>query len=643
MQCLYCGKVLGVLRELTDGEFCSRQHRQRYRKLTQLALKRLTGDSLPSQAPNAAPAARTVLVPVAGFRPPAGGIYQFCRPAGGEPKPLSHPDAQFSSVAHSQGLAGVSFLDTSVVNSPRLRLTSLSAGACHCLEPARGAHLDLRSVQPVPISAPITFPALSTLSADAGLAAEHPRPGQCFSHRPCWSPKPLSVAAFNPEAPPVLAPENALSRFSMPSVRTPAGPEAVFAARLQAAKLCPLPLPSPVCEAMAHGGSEPVAFNASRPRHPGLLPLAPKMAPNHAKPAGEAVAGRRLPARPISPAAAPAMAASSLLPALASLFRYGRPVEGATPPPQPMQPVQPQDRPALPIAFASTPMSLSRPVLRSARDLSIVETFEYVRPLDEPAFSWLQNLLHLWDRIPAYARFAVTGACLMLFLWAAFPGPALAGLLGLRLGQLESKLRSRAAVELTEDFKSGMRDWKGAGDWSRTWRVEPAGYVRPGKLALFEPSMKMDNYRVEFLAQVERQAVSWAYRAQDEHNYYAAKIRLTRPGPLPLFTLIRYAVIGGEAGPYVEIPIRVLLHGGMPYRVQVSVNGNDYSTSIEGQLVDFWHDDLFQSGGFGFFADSGERARIYWMRLNQKEDFVGRVCAYLFDTAMDKRSSTRSQ
>ena len=41
MRCLYCGKSLGLLKELTDGEFCSGRHRQRYQKLGALALGQL--------------------------------------------------------------------------------------------------------------------------------------------------------------------------------------------------------------------------------------------------------------------------------------------------------------------------------------------------------------------------------------------------------------------------------------------------------------------------------------------------------------------------------------------------------------------------------------------------------------------------
>jgi hypothetical protein len=341
--------------------------------------------------------------------------------------------------------------------------------------------------------------------------------------------------------------------------------------------------------------------------------------------------------------ATPGLTPSALLPALASLFRYGQAAGAPAPAPKPAPPVAALNRLCKPLAFGTTPFQPPRLELHRRNALSIVETFQYVRPVEEPVMHWLHNLVQLWGRIPAYARYAAAGASLMLFLWAAFPGLAVADLLAMRLDRIEDKLRNRATVEITEDFSTGMRDWRGQGDWSRSWRVEKAGYVRPGKLALFEPSMKMDNYRVEFLVQIERQAVSWAYRAKDENNYYAAKIRLVRSGPLPLFTLVRYAVVGGEAGPKVEIPIRVMLHNGVPYRVQISANGNDFSTAIEGQLVDFWRDDLFRSGGFGFFADSGERARIYWMRLSQREDFVGRICAYLLPNALDTRSATRFQ
>lgn len=41
MPCFYCGKRVSLVRQLTDADFCSDEHRKRYHTLTQLALNRL--------------------------------------------------------------------------------------------------------------------------------------------------------------------------------------------------------------------------------------------------------------------------------------------------------------------------------------------------------------------------------------------------------------------------------------------------------------------------------------------------------------------------------------------------------------------------------------------------------------------------
>jgi len=119
--------------------------------------------------------------------------------------------------------------------------------------------------------------------------------------------------------------------------------------------------------------------------------------------------------------------------------------------------------------------------------------------------------------------------------------------------------------------------------------------------------MTMQDYQVEFLAQIEKKSIGWVYRAADKGNFYASKLTVVKPGPLPSVALIRYPVIDGKMGPAVEIPLRVLMHNDMPYRVQITVNGRDFTTSIEGQLVDYWRDDRLKTGGVGFFSDAGER------------------------------------
>jgi len=55
--------------------------------------------------------------------------------------------------------------------------------------------------------------------------------------------------------------------------------------------------------------------------------------------------------------------------------------------------------------------------------------------------------------------------------------------------------------------------------------------------------------------------------------------------------------------------------------------------------VDSWTDDTLRKGGVGFFAETGERARIYWMKIFKNDDFLGRVCAYLSGSTGEESDS----
>jgi hypothetical protein len=72
-----------------------------------------------------------------------------------------------------------------------------------------------------------------------------------------------------------------------------------------------------------------------------------------------------------------------------------------------------------------------------------------------------------------------------------------------------------------------------------------------------------------------------------------------------------------------------MVHNNEPYHVAVEVKGNRVVTSIEGQEIDSFTDNTLASGGVGFFADAGEKARLYWLRVTANDDFVGKVCAYM--------------
>ncbi len=47
------------------------------------------------------------------------------------------------------------------------------------------------------------------------------------------------------------------------------------------------------------------------------------------------------------------------------------------------------------------------------------------------------------------------------------------------------------------------------------------GFIHPGQLALYRPSVPLSDYRFEFMAQIENKSVDWVVRAKDADNYYA--------------------------------------------------------------------------------------------------------------------------
>jgi hypothetical protein len=194
---------------------------------------------------------------------------------------------------------------------------------------------------------------------------------------------------------------------------------------------------------------------------------------------------------------------------------------------------------------------------------------------------------------------------------------------------VKANIVSRAAVELQEDFRNGLGNWSGQGAWAKSWSYDQAGMVRPGSLALFEPSLDLQDYSMEFLAQIDRAAIGWAYRAADSRNYYAAKLVREDDSPLPAVNLVRYAVIDGKEGPRTTVPVHLSVRPDTVYRIQVEANGSDFTTTIQGRVVDFFSDSRLTQGGVGLFGGKNERALVRWVEVTHQSDVLGRLCAYL--------------
>ena len=148
-------------------------------------------------------------------------------------------------------------------------------------------------------------------------------------------------------------------------------------------------------------------------------------------------------------------------------------------------------------------------------------------------------------------------------------------------------------------------------------------------MALLRPTIQLTDYRMEFLGQIESKSLSWAFRAHDTDNYYAMKLNVVVPGARPVISVARYAVVNGKRGRKVEIPLPVMMHNQRPYHIAVEVRGNRFVTSVEGETVDSFVDDALSIGGVGFFSDGAERARVYWVKVTNNDDLLGRICAYV--------------
>jgi hypothetical protein len=202
------------------------------------------------------------------------------------------------------------------------------------------------------------------------------------------------------------------------------------------------------------------------------------------------------------------------------------------------------------------------------------------------------------------------------------------------------QIEKRAAVQVTDTFKQGMAAWGAPKGWVPGWSRHPDGYVRPGQLALFQPTATFTDYRLEFFGQIEDRGMGWAVRARDQRNYYAMKFKVLAGGLRPVLAMVYYPVVKGKPGHKVEVPLSVMIHANTPYHVAVKISGNRLTASVEGQEVESWTDEVEPSGAVGFFTEPGERARLYWMKVYKNDDWLGRVCGFLAGNSVEEPLQT---
>jgi hypothetical protein len=199
---------------------------------------------------------------------------------------------------------------------------------------------------------------------------------------------------------------------------------------------------------------------------------------------------------------------------------------------------------------------------------------------------------------------------------------------------VRTTLENRAAVALDEDFRSGLDNWASPEGSTTEWSFDQTGFVRPGPLALYRPSVSLTDYQVQFLGLIDKKALSWVVRAADFENFYVVKLAIVKSGPIPVIGLTRYAVINGKSLDRHDINIPLDARADTVYRVRTEVRGSDFTVEVQGQIADSWTETRLPRGGVGFFTASGEASRLRWMQIMHQYDMLGRLCAYLapYDT-----------
>ncbi len=194
---------------------------------------------------------------------------------------------------------------------------------------------------------------------------------------------------------------------------------------------------------------------------------------------------------------------------------------------------------------------------------------------------------------------------------------------------LLQRVSTRAQVDLFDDFSAGLGAWQSGPELTSAWSFDKNGFVNPGALSLFKPSMHLTNYDLDALVQIEAKGLGLVFRAASARSYQVAELVVDGAGPMPSLAVSRYAMIAGRPlrAVHTQYPQRFLAD--TLYRLHLEVRGDTFSLYVQGNLVDYWTDPRLTAGGVGIFCSPGEHARVAWIRVSHNTDSLGRMCSLM--------------
>lgn len=204
---------------------------------------------------------------------------------------------------------------------------------------------------------------------------------------------------------------------------------------------------------------------------------------------------------------------------------------------------------------------------------------------------------------------------------------------------LTSRIAGRASVNLVEDFRNGLSKWEGRGEWARTWSYDRSGTVRPGHLAIYQPTVALRDYVVEMKASIDRRSIQWLVRASSPQNYHFARLNVTPGSPLTALAFERWTVINGRMGRVTRLPLPHAAANQTLFAIRVEVKGDSITTYLQDQVIDTFNDPRLQDGGVGLLGAQNDRPRIYGINVTHQNDFLGKLCSFLTPPPINSQGS----
>jgi hypothetical protein len=145
------------------------------------------------------------------------------------------------------------------------------------------------------------------------------------------------------------------------------------------------------------------------------------------------------------------------------------------------------------------------------------------------------------------------------------------------------------------------------------WARESADQAR--QLVLYRASLAATDYRLEFTWRVNPQGVACVFRAKDNNNFYAVRIKPFGSESSGAFSVERFAVYHGIEKSRGQ---RVLTLPGKAASLRAAMNaaGPMFQLYLDGTLVSQWIDSRLTAGGLGFLEEAGRPAELQSVRIS---------------------------